>query len=182
VGAVLDIILHPHLKTIITMANMCYNYVTCTGSAESIAKLKQSLLDGREHIRTHYEAADLGVDLQEGAFFDIEISDDTDCMLQFSYETKYAPNLKDLAEVCKMHNVTAVIEYDECGFQVYGKATITPDGLIDDDEVPTDFLELIEYIEDEGCYEYNGIQHETIGDAINEHYPTWKESQSKTTN
>jgi hypothetical protein len=164
------------------MANMCYNYVTCTGSAESIAKLKQALLDGREYMRTHLQATDLGVDLQEGAFFEIEIGDETDCSLQFSYETKWSPNLRDLAEVCKMHNVSAVNEYTECGFEIYGKATITPDGLVDDDEVPGDFLELIEYIEDEGCYEYNGIQHETIGDAIEEHYEEWKKSQPKNTN
>jgi hypothetical protein len=164
------------------MANMCYNYVTCTGSADSIAKLKQALLDGCEHARTHYEAADLGVDLQEGAFFHIEIGDETDCSLQFSYETKWAPNLRDLAEVCNMHNLSAVCEYDECGFEIYGKATITPDGLVDDDEVPADFLELIEYLEEEGCYQYQGIWHETIGDAINEHYEEWKQKQSKTTN
>jgi hypothetical protein len=157
------------------MANWCYNYVTCTGSAADIAKLKQTLLDGLEYMRVHREATTLGVELQEGAFFDIFIGDEVKpTTLNFTYETKWSPNLLDLAEVCKSHNVSALNEYNECGMQIYGKARITPWGDIMNDEVSADFLNLIEYNEETGAYEYDGVEHETEGDIIDEHYENWK--------
>ena len=162
------------------MANWCYNYVTCAGSAEDIARLKQALLDGREHARVHNEATDLGVIIEEGCFFDIEIGDEQSGKLQFSYESKWSPNLLDLAQVCRMHNLSAVSEYNECGMRIYGKATIDAEGNIDDDEVTADFLDLLEYNEETGCYECDGIEYETEGDFIEEKYAEWKESQLKT--
>ena len=157
------------------MANWCYNYVTCTGSADDITKLKQTLLNGLEYMRVSHEATTLNVELQEGAFFDIVIGDEINATtLQFSYETKWAPNLLDLAEVCKAHNVEAVNEYNECGMQIYGKAIIGNDGSINDDEVSGVFLQLIEYNDETGLYEYDGMEYETEGDIIDEHYDNWK--------
>ena len=162
------------------MANWCYNYVTCTGSADDIAKLKQTLLDGLEYMRVHREATNLGVEIEEAYFFDININDqDVPTSLVFSYETKWAPNPLDLAKVCKAHNVSGVNEYNECGMALYGVATITPDGVMRNDEVSADFLNLIEYNDETGCYEYNGIEYETEGDIIQEWYPIWQSNQPK---
>lgn len=164
------------------MANMCYNYVTCTGSTADIDKLELTLRDGIKHSELYHEASGLGVDIQEGYFFSIEIGDALPTALQFSYETKWSPNLLDLAELCKRLNLSAVCEYNECGVELYGSAHISPDGVIINDEVPGAFLELIEWDEDTDLYVYNGIEYNTQGDIINECYADWKKSQPKTEN
>lgn len=162
------------------MANMCYNYVTCTGSTTDIDKLELTLREGIKHSELHHEASDLGVDIQEAYFFSIEIGDKLPTALQFSYETKWSTNLLDLAELCKRLNLSAVCEYNECGVELYGSAHISPDGTIINDEVPADFLNLIELDEETDLYIYNGIEYNTQGDIINEHYADWKKSQLKT--
>lgn len=157
------------------MANWCYNFVTCTGSADDIAKLKQTLLEGIDYQRTHKEATALSVEIQDGYFFDIELRDsDQPTELVFVYETKWAPNLLDLAEICKAHNVSAVCEYNECGMQIYGTAVIDAEGNIHDEQIPSEFLDLIEYNDETGLYEYDGEEYETEGDIINDHYENWK--------
>lgn len=161
------------------MANMCSNFVTCTGSAANITKFKKVLQDGIEYMRTQLHATSLGVDIEEGYFFDIYINDqEKPTELSFSYETKWAPNLKDLANVAKKAKLAMVCEYCECSFDIYGKATIDKHGFYVDDEVPAEFIELIEY-DDDGWYTYNGVEYETMGDVIDEHYEKWKLAQQK---
>lgn len=160
---------------------MCYNFVTCVGRTADINKLKQTIQNGIEHSLVHHEASDLGVDLQEAAFFDLCINEHASGTLQFTYETKWTTNLLDLAEVCKMHGVSMVCEYVECSVELYGTAHISPSGEIVNDEVPAEFLELIE-LNDEDFYVYNGIEYNTQGDIIEEHYAAWKELQPKTEN
>lgn len=162
------------------MANWCNHFVTCTGSAANITKFKKVLQDGIEHMQTFHEATSLGVDIQEAYFFEVSISEqEKPTELIFSYETKWSPNLKDLANVAKNAKLDMVCEYEECSFNLYGKAVIKRDGFIMDDEVPDDFLELIEFDEDTDLYVYNGIEYTNQGDIINEHYAAWKESQLK---
>jgi len=162
------------------MANWCYNYVTCTGSVDDITKFRQVVNDGIEYMRTHREATNLGVEIEEGYFFDIYINDPTNPNeFIFTYETKWAPNNLDLSKLSVAHNLKMVNEYNECGIALYGVATITPDGFVLDDEVSADFLNLIEYNEDTGAYEFNGIEYETEGDIIEECYQEWKAKQPK---
>jgi hypothetical protein len=157
------------------MANMCNNHVTCTGSAANITKFKKVLQDGIAYMQKHLQATSLGVDIEEGYFFDIYINDqEKPTELVFTYDTKWAPNLKDLANVAKKAKLHMVCEYCECGFDIYGKATIDRSGLYVDDEVPAEFIELIEYSDDDGWYTYDGIEYETIGDVIEEKYEEWK--------
>jgi len=162
---------------------MCYNFVTCTGSADDIAKFRKVVEDGIDYARTQLRATNLGVEIEEGYFFDLYINDsDKPDEFIFTYETKWSPNNLDLAKLSVAHNLKMVNEYNECGMSIYGVATITPDGFMLDDEVSADFLNLIEYNQETGAYEYNGIEYETEGDIIEEHYADWKESQLKTEN
>mgnify|MGYP002507674544 CR=1 FL=1 len=157
------------------MANMCYNHVTCTGSAANITKFKKVLQDGIEYMRVHRHATSLGVDIEEGYFFDLYINDqEKPTELVFTYETKWTTNLKDLANVAKNAKLDMVCEYNECGVSLYGKATIDRSGMYVDDEVSGEFMDLIEYNEDTGYYEYDGVEYETEGDIIGEHYENWK--------
>ena len=154
---------------------MCSNFVTCTGSAANITKFKKVLQDGIEYMQTQLQATSLGVDIEQGYFFDIYINDqEKPTELSFSYETKWSPNLKDLANVAKKAKLAMVCDYCECGMAIYGKAFIDRHGFINDQEVSADFLNLIEYNEETGMYEYGGEEYETEGDIINDHYENWK--------
>ncbi len=158
---------------------MCNNHVTCTGSAANITKFKKVLQDGIEYMRTFHQATSLGVDIEEGYFFDLYINDqEKPTELVFTYDTKWAPNLKDLANVAKNAKLDMVCEYCECSFDIYGKATIDRHGFVNDDEVPSDFLDLIEYSDDDGWYTYDGTEYETIGDVIDERYEEWKQQKN----
>jgi hypothetical protein len=157
------------------MANWCNNFVTCTGSAANITKFKKVLQDGIEYMRVHRHATSLGVDIQQGYFFDIYINEqEHPKQLVFSYDTKWAPNLDDLANVAKKAKLDMVCEYAECGVSLFGKATIDRHGFYLDEEVSAEFIDLLEYNDETGCYEYDGIEYETEGDFINEKYAEWK--------
>lgn len=167
------------------MANWCNHFVICTGSAANITKFKKVLQDGIQHMLTHHEATSLGVDIQEGYFFEVYIQEqiqDFPKQIVFSYETKWSPNLKDLAVLAKRHKLDMVCEYSECGMAIYGTATIDRHGFVNDDEVSIEFMDLIEYNEETGYYDYDGKEYETEYDIIDEHYATWKESQLKNKN
>lgn len=160
------------------MANWCNNHVTCTGSAADISKFKQLLQDGIEYMRKFQQATSLGVDIEEGYFFDLYINEqDLPTQLVFTYDTKWSPNIKDLANVAKKANLDMVCEYCECGFDIYGTATIKSNGEYVDDEVSAEFIDLIEYSDEDGWYTYDGIEYETIGDVIEEKYGEWKLNQ-----
>lgn len=156
------------------MPNWCYNYVTCTGSAEDIAKFKKTLWEGIDHISTYKQATNLGIEVQDGYFFNIFINAHGETWITFYYETKWTPNLLDIAELCKSYNLKAECQYNECGMQIYGKAIIDSDGSIDDDQIPSDFLDLIEYNYDTGMYEYGGKEYETEEGIIDLYYGSWK--------
>lgn len=157
------------------MANICDNFVTCTGSATNITKFKKVIEDGIQFSLTNLVATSLGVDIVSGYFFEIYLNEQDDPkVLTFSYTTKWAPNLQDLATLAKKHKIGMVCEYNECGMALYGTATIDRHGFINDDEVSAEFIDLLEYNDETGCYEYDGIEYETEGDFINEKYAEWK--------
>jgi hypothetical protein len=160
------------------MANICDNFVTCTGSATNITKFKKVIEDGIQFALTHLQATSLGIDIESGYFFEIYLNEQViPTELTFSYTTKWSPNLQDLATLAKKHKLSMVCEYNECGMALYGKATIDRYGFINDDEVSAEFINLIEYNEETGCYEYDGVEYETEGDIINEKYALWKLNQ-----
>ena len=158
------------------MPNWCNNWVTCTGSAEAITNLKNIL---EKHVPLRGEGTDFGfLSIKEGYFFDIYVGDHEPTMLTFSYETKWSPNLSDLAEFCMQLGVSASCEYSEGGMEIYGFAQIDSNGeIISKDDVPTEFLKLIEYDDNTFNYVYNGEKFELIEEIIESHYKTWKSQQ-----
>lgn len=157
------------------MANICDNFVTCTGGAANITKFKKVIEDGIQFSLKNLIATSLGVEIQSGYFFEIYLHEqESPNELTFSYSTKWSPNLEDLAKLAQKHKIAMVCEYEESGVSLYGKAIIDRHGFINNEEVDARFIDLLEYNEEDGTYDYDGIQYETEGDFINEKYAEWK--------
>ena len=163
------------------MPNWCYNFVTATGSADDIKAFKELVEHEREIGESLGSGIGLGLtddEIEDGFFFSIELSEETDNSINFYYETLWAPNMLDLAKVCKNFGLEAECYYDEGGMQIHGSAKIDAQGNIDDDQVPQEFLELIDYDEDTCYYTYEGQEYESWEDAIQENYKKWKKENS----
>jgi hypothetical protein len=163
------------------MANWCYNYVVCTGRAEDIQTFKQVLKDGQEYMLTHRQATSLTLeDVIDAYFFDILIEEQESAeSLVFNYETKWSPNLNDLAQLCKKFNLSMACEYSEGAMQIYGRANINPEGMINDTQIPEEFFKLIDHDLDKDLYIFNGKSYESEEQVIEYEYDKWIESQPK---
>jgi hypothetical protein len=160
------------------MPNWCYNFVTATGSADDIKAFKEVVQRERELAQSLGRGLGLSLsddEIEDGFFFSVELSEETPNSINFSYETRWAPNLLDLAKVCKKFGLEAECEYNEGGMQIFGTAKIDAEGSIDDDQIPQEFLELIEYNEDTCVYTYDGEEYECCEDAIEDGYKKWKQ-------
>jgi hypothetical protein len=161
------------------MANWCNNFVSFRGTEANILKLKQAL-----------EAA---IDLQENNgvgignltprdwFFNMMISDSTAVDIQFFYNTKWSPNLDDLADVCREYGVIAELDYQEDGMDIRGSAVFSKDGSYIDMPMEQEFLDLVTYSIERDIYTYTptGDQSDCRDDLIEEWYPKWKAHQAK---
>lgn len=159
------------------MPNWCSNYVVFEGTEHNITNLKTAI-DSAIVRESETKQAQLivGSEVKEGYFFELYIQDSTATTLVLTYETRWAPNQGDVADVCKQFELTAEHEYDESGLQVHGKTIYSADGTYIDDAIPNEFLALIDYNDDEDVYIYipTGMQSTCKDDLIDEYYELWK--------
>lgn len=161
------------------MANMCSNFVSFAGRKANISELKMALeaaIDIQEN-----NGVGIGNLIPTNYFFDMMISDSTDTSVEFSYETKWSPNIEDLADVCKEYGVTATCEYQEDGMDIRGTTIYNADGTYMDIPMEQKFLELVTYSIDDDIFTYTptGEQGDCRDDLIEKWYPKWKAEQSK---
>jgi hypothetical protein len=157
------------------------NFVTVTGSADDIKAFKELVQREREIADSLGRGLGLGLtddEIEDGFFFSIELSEEIPNSINFSYETKWAPNLLDLAKVCKKFGLEAECEYSEGGMQIYGSAKIDAEGNIDDEQIPQEFLGLIQCNVDTDVYTYEGEEYECYEEAIQDNYKKWKQKNS----
>jgi len=159
------------------MANMCMNYVLFTGCEDDIKKLQQDISIAIDH----QEGQGLGIGslVPEKYFFDLDLIETTATTIELHYETKWAPNLKDLADVCYEYGVTARVEYEEGGCDLRGTAFCNADGSWNDFPMEQEFLDLILYDKEEDMYSYalTGEQNDCRDELIEKWYPKWKKAQ-----
>ena len=158
------------------MPNWCFNHVTFSGDKENLDKLTSALETAKKAEQEEKQAQkihSLG-EVVEGYFFDIyyEVYDDH---ITLQYETRWSPNIDDVAQLCKECKVSAEHEYSESGMQIYGTATYDASGEYTDEQVKQEFLDLIEYDDESGMYLYEGEYWESEDDLIETEYPNWKE-------
>ena len=109
-------------------------------------------------------------EVQEGYFFDIYFDSGI-----LHYTSKWSPNLKDLALLCKEFEVCAEVVFVESGCRIFGWAKVKSDGTYTDDYVDNEFLDLIEYDYDKDMYLFMDEYYESIGEIVEQHYSFWKQ-------
>ena len=146
------------------MPNWCYNFVTFSGDKEKIGQLNNALVAAEKAEKEQKQGQKIhSLDsVKDGYFFEIYF-DASDDSITLQYETRWAPNIEDVAQLC-----------NESGCQVYGTTTYDIDGSYIDEGVSDDFLALIEYDDDSDKYVYNGEYWDSEMDLIEMEYPKWK--------
>ena len=158
------------------MPNWCFNTVTFSGDEESLNALNIALADAKKAEKEENQAQkihSLG-DVVEGYFFDIYY-ERLENEIYFQYETRWSPNIEDLALLCKEYKVSAEHEYSESGMQIYGTATYDASGEYTDEQIEQEFLDLIEYNDESGTYLYNNEYWDCEMEIIDFEYQNWKE-------
>lgn len=158
------------------MPNWCFNHVTFSGDKENLNSLNEVLTNAEKLERETREAQkihSLG-EVVEGYFFDIYF-ERYDDHITLQYETRWSPNIEDLALLCKEYKVSAEHDYSESGCQIYGTATYNESGEYTDEQVKQEFLDLIEYDDKIDKYIYEGEIWDNEDDLIETEYPIWKE-------
>jgi hypothetical protein len=154
------------------MANWCNNFATFSGEKQNIEKLYDAIEEAQRKQKETWEGQKIhSSDVKEGYFFDIFF--DGECV---SYDTKWSPNIDDLAEVCKEFGVCAKVDYSESGCQIYGSAEIEADGSYTETNIDNRFLDLIEWDDDNSVYIYQGESYESEFDIIEKYYSKWQET------
>ena len=157
------------------MPNWCANYTTFKGSRENIASLNDVINKAIERETAERQAQAIhSSEVKEGYFFDIFNNGIEYGELTISYDTRWSPNIDDLAVLCKEFGVDAETEFNEPGCQVHGVAWVYSDGTYTEEYVEQEFLDLIEYDIATDLYTYNGEEYEVFEEIIEDHYSTWK--------
>jgi hypothetical protein len=81
------------------MANICFNYITIFGNAETIKEIKAKYFED---------------------IYNDNINDETETELIFSHESRWSPPEEWVQEM-SCYGVTVECEYDECGADMAGK-------------------------------------------------------------
>jgi hypothetical protein len=158
------------------MPNWCSNYTTFKGSKENIEALNNAINKAIERETADKQAQTIhSSEVKDGYFFDLYNNGIEHEELTIFYETRWSPNLDDLALLCKEFGVDADTEFNEDGCQVYGTAKVYSDGTYTDEYVEQEFYNLIDYDEETNLYIYDGIGYEVMHEIIEDHYSTWKE-------
>jgi len=110
----------------------------------------------------------------EGYFFDIYY-ERLENEIYFQYETRWSPNIDDVAQLCKEFEVCAHHEYTEPGCQIYGTAMSDENGCYSVNQIEEEFLDLIEYDIERDMYVYEGEYWDSEMELIETEYPNWKE-------
>lgn len=158
------------------MPNWCYNHVTFSGDKENLNALNEALTNAEKAEQEEKQGQKihrLGK-MVEGYFFDI-YHERYDDHITLQYETRWSPNIDDVAQICKEYKVSAEHEYSEPGMQIYGTTTYDASGEYTDEQIKAEFLDLIEYDDKTNKYIYEGEYWECEDDLIETEYPIWKE-------
>jgi hypothetical protein len=157
------------------MPNWCANYTTFKGSKENIEALNNAINKAIERETAEKSAQTIhSSEVKEDHFFDIFNNGIEHEELTIFYETRWCPNLDDLAVLCKEFRVDAETEFNESGEQIYGTAKLYSDGTYLTEFVEQEFLDLIEYDICTDLYTYNGEDYGVFEEIIEDHYSTWK--------
>ena len=138
---------------------MCSNTVAFQGKPETIKKI-QKLFERMAEKEDKEQMGQLPdfTTIDTGYFFDIYWNEgDTG---EFQYQTRWSPNLEILEQIADHYKVNFVVDYEESGNLVYGRATYEGWALTDIYLENEDF-DTYQFDEDTDTYHFEGETYES---------------------
>jgi hypothetical protein len=144
---------------ITVMANWCNNIIDFEGNPEAIEQIQQ-LFETMAKKEKEEEMGQLPdfVTQYNGYFFDIYWNDDD--IGFFQYQTKWSPNLEIVQEIAEYYKVNFVLDYEEMGNLVYGRA-IFSDKLLTDIYLEDEDFDNYQFDEETDTYHFEGESYES---------------------
>jgi hypothetical protein len=144
---------------IAVMANWCNNIIDFEGKPEAIEQIQQ-LFETMAKKGTEEEMGQLPdfVTQYNGYFFDIYWNDGD--IGFFQYQTKWSPNLEIVQEIAGYYKVNFVLDYEEMGNLVYGRA-IFSDKLLTDIYLEDEDFDNYQFDEETDTYHFEGESYES---------------------
>lgn len=138
---------------------MCSNTVAFQGKLEAIEMIQKLFekMAEKENTEQMGQLPDF-VTIDTGYFFDIYWNEgDTG---EFQYQTRWSPNLEILEQIAKHFKVNFIVDYEESGNLVYGRATYE-DGVLTDIYLENDDFDAYHFDEDTDTYHFEGETYES---------------------
>ena len=141
------------------MANWCNNIIDFEGNPEAIEQIQQ-LFETMAKKEKEEEMGQLPdfVTQYNGYFFEIYWNDDD--IGFFQYQTKWSPNLEIVQEIAEYYKVNFVLDYEEMGNLVYGRA-IFSDKLLTDIYLEDEDFDNYQFDEETDTYHFEGESYES---------------------
>ena len=141
------------------MANMCSNAVAFQGKPETIKKI-QKLFERMAEKEIEQQLGQLPdfTTIYTGYFFDIYWNEDG--AGEFQYQTRWSPNLEILEQIADHYKVNFVVNYEESGNLVYGRA-IYESGELTDIYLESEDFDTYKFDEDTDTYHFEGETYES---------------------
>lgn len=137
------------------MANMCSNYVVFTGAEDNISRLKTAIEAAvKRETETGKGQLISGSQVKDGFFFDLYLKESEKNMIHIMYETRWAPNTPDVADVCMEFDVIATLDYYEPSDSLFGSVFIFRNGSYKDIQFVRRSSRPIIYLPKENTYMY----------------------------
>lgn len=146
------------------MANWCSNTLVFEGNPEAIEQIQQLFMAMAEKE----EAEEMGqlpyfTTIYNGYFFDIYWNTDNESI--FQYQTKWSPNLEIVQQIAEYYEVSFILDYEEMGNLVYGRATYQ-NGTLTDIYLTDEDLETYQFDEDTDTYRFEGETYDSDGEIL----------------
>ena len=121
------------------MANWCYNTITFSGNYKNFAKQLEK-----------HNYNDCGFEFIKGGrcIFSLEKIEDG----MYSFESKWAPPLEELAQRAAKGRFSFEIDYEELGCQIYGKAYFDLENGLTEYDLPQEVWDRQEFNDDGDLY------------------------------
>ena len=146
------------------MANMCWNSVEFRGKENNLKDVKDCFQGMIQRIKTFGNGV-LPYFIEENSntryFFDIWEDGDN-----YTYSTKWNPNIQELVEIAKKYDVEFKVVFEELGLDLIGVTTYIggelEEYILDADVISNE----VEYDEEEDVHLYNGESWESYSELL----------------
>lgn len=144
------------------MPNWCNNTVVFDGNENAIEQIQQVFrtMAEKEEQDNCGQLPDF-IPLCDGHFFDL-YENDTEV---FNYQTKWSSNVEVLQKIAEHFKVGFIMDYEEIGNLIYGRA-MYENGVLRDIYLEDEDFEQYKYNEENDCYHFEDKDYESDSEIL----------------